>query len=181
MSAAEAVSIIKDRDTLVVGGSGGGVTEATGLLSALAHRFLQEGHPRELTLVHTTGIGDREQTGLNLLAHDGLINREIGGHYGMSPKLTRLVLENKIEGYNFPQGVLTQLYREIAAGRPGLITHVGIGTYVDPRQDGGKLNARTTEDLVEILTLQGREWLFYKTFPSMSYSCVGPLPTKKGT
>lgn len=180
MTAVEAVSLIKDHDTLVIGGSGGGVTEATCLLTALGNRFLQEGHPRDLTVVHTTGIGDREQTGLNLLAHDGLVRREIGGHYGMSPKLTRMVLENKIEAYNFPQGVLTQLYREIAAGRPGLITHVGIDTYVDPRLDGGKLNARTTEDLVEVVTLGGREWLFYKRFPLNAVFLRGTTTDEKG-
>ena len=180
MTAAQAVALIKDGETLLVGGSGGGVTEATGLLRALNDRFIEEGAPRKLTVVHTTGIGDREETGLNLLAHEGMIKREIGGHYGMSPKLTRLVLDNKIEAYNFPQGVLTHLYREIAAGRPGLVTHVGIGTYVDPRLDGGKLNARTKEDLVEVVQLGGREWLFYKSFPIDVVFLRGTTADEKG-
>jgi len=180
MTAAEAVAMIKDGQTLLVGGSGGGVTEATTLLKALSDRFEAEGGPRDLTVVHTTGIGDRESTGINLLAHEGLVGREIGGHYGMSPKLTRLVQENKIEAYNFPQGVLTHLYREIAAGRPGLITHVGIGTYVDPRLDGGKLNERTTEDLVEVVELAGREWLFYRSFPLDVVFLRGTTADEKG-
>ncbi|HUV06790.1 MAG TPA: acyl CoA:acetate/3-ketoacid CoA transferase [Spirochaetia bacterium] len=180
MTAENAVALIKDNDTLLVGGSGGGVTEATGLLRALQDRFLEQGRPRGLTVVHTTGIGDRDKTGINLLAHEGLVKREIGGHYGMSPKLTRMVLDNKIEAYNFPQGVLTHLYREIAAGRPGLVTHVGIGTYVDPRLDGGKLNARTTEDLVEVINLGGKEWLFYKTFPLDAVFLRGTTADEKG-
>jgi len=180
MTAENAAALIKDNDTLLVGGSGGGVTEATGLLRALQDRFLEQGRPRGLTVVHTTGIGDRDKTGINLLAHEGLVKREIGGHYGMSPKLTRMVLDNKIEAYNFPQGVLTHLYREIAAGRPGLVTHVGIGTYVDPRLDGGKLNARTTEDLVEVINLGGKEWLFYKTFPLDAVFLRGTTADEKG-
>lgn len=165
VSVADAVALIRDKDTVVVGGSGGGVAEATGLIRALRERFLSEGHPRELTLVHTTGVGNREDTGLNLIALEGLVRREIGGHYGMAPQMTRLAVENRIEAYNFPQGVLAQLYREVAGGRPGVITQVGVGTYVDPRLDGGKLNARTTEDLVEVVQLSGREWLLYRSFP----------------
>ena len=180
MTAREAVAMVRDGDSLLVGGSGGGVTEATGLLKALSERFISDGRPRNLTVVHTTGIGDRETTGLNLLAHEGLISREIGGHYGMSPKLTRMVQENRIEAYNFPQGVLTHLYREIAAGRPGLVTHVGIGTYVDPRLDGGKLNERTREDLVEVVQLAGREWLFYRSFPLNVAFLRGTTADEKG-
>lgn len=165
VSAAEALALIRDGDTLVVGGSGGGVTEATGLIRALRERFLAEGHPRDLTIVHTTGVGDREQTGLNLIALEGLVRREIGGHYGMAPEMTQMAIDNRIEAYNFPQGVLAQLYREVAGGRPGVITQVGMGTYVDPRLDGGKINERTTEDLVEIVELVGRQWLLYRSFP----------------
>ena len=180
MTADEAVALVKDGDTVVVGGSGGGVTEATTLLRALGERFQTSAHPRDLTLVHSTGIGDREETGLNFFAHEGMVKREIGGHYGMSPKLTRMVLDNKFEAYNFPQGVFSQLYREIAGGRPGVITRVGLETYVDPRLGGGKLNDRTREDLVEVITLAGREWLFYRSIHLDAVILRGTTADEKG-
>ena len=180
MSAEDAVSLIKNGDTLVVGGSGGGLTEATGLIRALGQRFLQDGNPRDLTVVHTTGVGDKQETGLNLIAYEGLIRREIGGHYGMAPKMTQLAVDGKIEAYNFPQGVIAQLYREVAGGRPGVLTQVGMGTYVDPRLDGGKLNDRTTENLVELVQLAGREWLFYRSFPMHACLLRGTTADERG-
>ncbi len=180
ISAAEAVKLIQDGQTIVVGGSGGGVTEAGGLLKALEARYLEEKHPKNLTVVHTTGIGDREETGINQLAHEGLVKREIGGHYGMSPKLTKMVVDNQIEAYNFPQGVIAHLYREIAAHRAGVLTQVGMGTYVDPRQRGGRLNDKTTEDLVELVNLAGRDWLFYKAFPLDVALLRGTTADEKG-
>jgi propionate CoA-transferase len=109
----EAVDLIKDGDTVVIGGSGGGVTEATALLRVIGERYEAASRPRDLTLVHSTC--------LNFFAHEGIVRREIGGHYVMSPKFTKMVLDNKLEAYNFLQGVLIQLYREIAgAGRESL-------------------------------------------------------------
>jgi propionate CoA-transferase len=165
VSAAEAVQAIPDGAVLSVGGSGGGVLEPRALLMALEERFQATGHPRDLTLVHCTGIGDRTAGGLTHLAHPGLIRRVIAGNWAMSQAMGQLALTDQIEAYNFPQGVMSQLHREIAAGRPGLVTHVGLHTFVDPRYEGGKMNRRTTEDLVEVVTLRGREYLFYPAFP----------------
>lgn len=165
ISAREAIDLVKSGDTLAIHGAGGGNVEPDLLIRTLAEKFEETGQPRDLTLFHVSGLGDWKSTGLNLLTGEGLVRRNIGGHYGMSPKYAQLILDNRIEAYNWPQGVMSQWLREVAAGRPGLITHIGLQTFIDPRIEGGRLNARTTEDLVEVITLAGREWLFYRTFP----------------
>jgi propionate CoA-transferase len=163
LSADAAAGLIQNGQTLIVEGSSGfGVAEA--VLAALERRFQQSGAPRDLTLIHTTGVGDRARRGVNHLAHEGMLRRVIGGNWGLMPSLMKLMAADKMEAYNFPQGVLCQLYREIAAGKPGVISHVGLGTFMDPRQEGGKMNPRTTEELVEVVELAGREWLFYRGF-----------------
>jgi len=165
LSAAEAAAFIRDNATLVVEGSGGGLLEPDLLLRGLRERFLESGHPRDLTLIHCTGIGDKADGGLGMLAHDGLIKRVVAGNWAMAPAMGQMALEGRFEAYNFPQGVMAQLFREIASGRPGLITHVGLHTFIDPRYQGGKLNDATHEDLVELITIHDREWLLYKPFP----------------
>ena len=161
LPAEQAVAMIRPGDTVVIGGSGGGLLEPDLLLATLGRCFTETGAPNDLTLVHTTGIGDRDGGGMDHLAHPGLARRIIAGNWGMAPRMSRLAVENAFEAYNFPQGVMSQLFREIAGGRPGVVTHVGIGTFCDPRLQGGRLNDVTTEELVQVVELAGREWLFY--------------------
>jgi len=163
--AATAVGLIKDGDTVALVGGGGGLVEASCLFAAVEKRFLETGHPRDLTVVHALGIGDRKTRGMNCFAHEGMVKRVIGGHWVWSPRMQALARENKIEAYVLPGGVTMQLFREIGAGRPGLFTHVGLGTFVDPRIEGGRMNSRAKDDLVEVVEIDGRELLRYRTFP----------------
>ncbi|CAL8973199.1 Acetate CoA-transferase YdiF [Propionicimonas sp. T2.31MG-18] len=164
-TSAQAARLIPDEATLLVDGSGGGVNDPDLFLREVERRFLTEGAPRDLTIVHVSGMGDAKGGGIDRLAHEGLVKRVIGGHWAWSPRMQRLAVEERIEAYCLPQGTLSHLLRAVAGGRPGVISQVGLGTTVDPRQEGGRLNASASEDLVEVIELAGQEWLFTKAFP----------------
>jgi propionate CoA-transferase len=167
VSALEAVSLIRDGDTVAVEGFvGSGFPEE--IIIQLKELFLSTGGPKNLTIVHAAGQGDGKTKGMNHVGIDGLIGRIICGHIGLAPELQKLIRANTVLAYNFPQGVVSQLFRDIAAHKPGQLTYVGLGTFVDPRIDGGKLNELTKregEDLIELVHIGGKECLFYKTFP----------------
>lgn len=165
MSAAQAAALIADGDAVGLMGGGGGLMEATCLFEAVQTRFKSTHSPRNLTVVHALGIGDKKTKGLNCFAHEGLVRKVIGGHWVWSPAMQQLALKEKIEAYILPGGVSSQLLREIGAGRPGLFTHVGLGTVCDPRQGGGRMNASAKDDLAEVVQMDGREYLRYKPFP----------------
>ncbi len=164
VSADDAIALVQSNDVLAISGYGtNGVPEK--LLAILESRFLSEQDPKDLTLMFAGGIGDGEDRGLNRLGHEGLLERVIGGHFGLIPKIEKLALENKIAAYNFPEGVITHLYRNISAGKRGAWSRIGLETFVDPRIEGAKINSAATVDLVSFLKVNDEELLYFSGFP----------------
>jgi len=163
-TADQVAAMVSDNQTVASGGFvGSAIPEA--LLTALEKRFMETGSPKNLTYFFVGSQGNRDGRGGDHMAHKGMTKRVIAGHYNTAPALGKCIMDNEIEGYNLPQGTLSQLCRDIAAHKVGTITHVGLHTFVDPRNQGGKLNDITTEDIVEIVHIGGKEQLLYKAFP----------------
>jgi propionate CoA-transferase len=160
----DAIALIGDNDTVCVSGFVGiGTPEC--LLRGIEERFVSDQSPRDLSLLFAAAPGDGKDAGLNRIAKEGLIKRAIGGHWSLVPKLGAMAMQNKIAAYNLPLGCISQLYRDIAAGKPGMFSKVGLNTFVDPRYDGGAINPISTEKLVELKEIDGKDWLFYRAIP----------------
>lgn len=168
ISSDAAASLLRDGMTVAASGFGG-CCHPEMISAAVEKRFAQEGAPRDLTLLFAASAGDRKTRGMGHYGFEGLVRRVIAGGWRGTPRLGELALNNKIEAYCWPQGVIAQLYRAIAAGQPGVVTHIGLGSFMDPRNGGGRLNDRTTSDLVELVQLRGKDWLLY---PSLPLDCV---------
>src|SRR5947209_5875883 len=157
LTADQAARLVEDGDTILIGGSGGGLGTPEQFLIALAQRYRTSGKPCAITAVHPVGCGDWGQQGMSRLAQPGLLKRQITGSLGNSPATMEMAAADEIEAYTLPQGVLSQLCREIAAGRPGLITHVGLGSFVNPRNEGGRQSRLATADLVKLIAINCRD------------------------
>lgn len=165
ISSEEAVKHIKSGDTVGISGFIG-MGHPAELTEALEKRFLETGEPANLTLAYGASQNDgKSWWGLNRLCREGLLRKVIAGHFGLQPDMVKMIIANKIEAYNIPQGVMMHLFRAIAGKKPGVITHVGLRTFADPRETGGRLNEISKEEVVKLLEIEGKEYLFYKTFP----------------
>jgi propionate CoA-transferase len=180
ISADAAAALVRDESTIFLGGLAMmGLAEE--VLIALERRFLADGHPRRLTTWACGAIGNSGTGGMVHFAHKGMIKRTVAGHFGQTGKeLMGMIYANEVEAYNFPQGSLSHLTRHMAARTPGLLTKVGLGTFVDPRQQGGKLNASAAENLVHLTEFAGEEWLYYPC-PKIDVAIIrGTLADEKG-
>lgn len=173
-------TLINDGDTIFTCGFGL-ASYAEEAAVELERSFLETGHPRDLTLYFAAGIGNFKDKGLYHFAHEGMTKRMVGGHYGVGgPTLAKLIMDEKIEAYNLPQGILSTMNRNIAARRPGVLSKVGLGTFVDPRVEGGKINSISKEDLVELVNFEGEDWLYYK-LPKLNVAIIrGSIADEKG-
>jgi propionate CoA-transferase len=164
ISADQAARLIQDGWNITTGGFGSCGHPDT-LTRALRKRFLEEQAPRDLTLVFAAGQGDKGSRGLNCLAQDGLLKRVIGGYWALTPALAQMASNAQIAAYNWPQGVISHLFRAIAGKKPGVVTPIGLGTFIDPRQEGGKLSDSCDEEMIQLVEIGGQEQLFYPAFP----------------
>jgi propionate CoA-transferase len=164
VTAEQAIALINDGDVICTTGFVQSCIPEM-LHAALEKRYVDSQGPKGLTLIMCAGAGDSKGLGTGRLHHEGLLGRVIAANFGRMPKVAEAAQNNKIQGYNLPQGIISKLYRSCASGQPGLFTKVGLHTYVDPRLGGGKVNTVTTEDIVKRVEVDGEEWLFYKATP----------------
>lgn len=157
----DAVKLIKSFSTLAISGFAG-VAVPEELLKELGERYIKEENPKDITLMFAAGQGDGKERGLNHIAYEGLIKKVVGGHFNLAPKLGNLILNNKVQAYNLPQGVMCNIFRDIARKAGYTLSKVGLGTFVDPRNEGGKANDITKEDYVKLINIDDEEFLLFK-------------------
>lgn len=179
ITAEAAASLIEDGWTVTTGGFGHcGAPES--LLKAVESRFLKSGSPGNLTLLFASGPGDRESKGIGHLSHRGLVSRIVGGFWSLAPKIGKMAFDNEIEAHNWPQGVISHYFRAVAGGKPGVITDVGLGTFIDPSQEGGCLNKLTRDALIEHISIKGKTSLLYRSMPIQCALLRGTRADERG-
>lgn len=182
ITAAEAAALIEDGVTLAAATFGlAGWAEEVGL--ALRDRYLNTRHPKDITFLHAAGVGDWKGRGAGVLAEDGMegfVRKVVTSHIGSEPQMAKAVEEKKMECYFWPLGVMCQWYTEVARRSPGLLSKTGLGTFIDPRVEGGKVNSISKEDLTKVVNFEGEEWLLYKTFPIDVALIRGTTADEKG-
>lgn len=157
----QAIDLIKDGDTVAFSGFML-ATAAREMMVKIGQRYLSEGRPKNLTLYQGAGLGNNNDQGICELSYPGLIKRYVTAHFANNRPMIDMVLKNEVEAYNFPQGVIAHLYRQAAGGKDFEITRIGLKTYCDPRLRGGKVNDAAKEDLVDLIEIDGKEYLKYK-------------------
>ncbi len=169
ISKEEAAQLVQDGDVVGINGFAFGFGFPEALVKALGERYEREEHPQGMSLMFASGCGDGGKSegtfGLDHFAQEGMVKKVIAGHVGLAKKFSGFIKDNKIAAYNFPQGVVTHMFREMAGGRKGVLTHVGLNTFADPRVEGGKMNSKAQEDLVKVVKIQGEERLYYEAEP----------------
>lgn len=170
MSAREAAGLVRDGSCVWLAGGGGGINDPCHFLGELEQSFLETGHPRDMTLCHSAGMGDKQGGGADHFAHAGMVKKVVGSHWTWSVRMQELAAKEEIEAYVLPQGVMSQMTRDIAGGRPGLISRIGLGTFVDPRVEGGCMNRRSTEQLAQVLEIGGEG---ISSLQGISHRCGG--------
>ncbi|WP_339529640.1 acyl CoA:acetate/3-ketoacid CoA transferase [Pseudomonas mucidolens] len=164
ITASQAAALVPSNSTITTGGFGS-CGHPDLLTEALAARFIATAQPTDLTLVFAAGQGDRANRGLNRLALKGLLKKVVGGYWALAPSIGQMALRGEIEAHNWPQGVISHLFRSIAGGKSGVLSEIGLHTFIDPRQEGGKVGPATTEELISVVNIGGREELFYPAMP----------------
>lgn len=157
----KAIDMIKDGDTVAFSGFML-ATAAREVMVKIGNKFLSEGRPKNLTIYQGAGLGNNNDQGICELSYPGLIKRYVTAHFANNRPMIDMVLKNEVEAYNFPQGVIAHLYKQAAGGKDFEITRIGLNTYCDPRLKGGKVNEAAKEDLVDLIEIDGRDYLKYK-------------------
>lgn len=182
IQAADVPKLIKDGDNVLIPGTTGCYPEHATV--EIEKSFLETGHPAHLTLHFQSAMGTmgHPTRGLSNLCHEGLFDVAYCGHInGCGRKMTEFVRDNGAEVYNMPQGVTLQLMKCTAAHTPGFITKIGLKTFMDPRQDCARMNSRSTKSPVELIEIDGEEWLFYRAPKKIDVALIrGTYADEKG-